>query len=90
MVGRCTWKYEHRREGQVDNTGARTTLIVRFPPAIHRWRTDDGTQSGVANSTWDKSWWHKPMWSITSDHVSNGSRGLHWRTYCVNGLISGK
>ena len=27
MVGRCTWKYDHRREGSVDNTGARATPI---------------------------------------------------------------
>jgi hypothetical protein len=36
MVGRCTWKYDHRREGQVDNTGARATSIqdrdVLFAP----------------------------------------------------------
>jgi len=36
MVGRCTWKYDHRREGQVDNTGARATSIqdrdVLFTP----------------------------------------------------------
>ena len=37
MVGRCTWKYDHRREGQVDNTGARATPIqgrdVLFAPS---------------------------------------------------------